>query len=267
VSTNDVRSTEATRHGAYACLSVPPGARQRAAGAAVHALADRLSLRSEFDYGAGHPPDATAFLRRAGAAPADIADDALERADAIIHVASAAARAAQFCAELALLPGPQVTVRVLDGVVRPASYTGNAMHNFAYARRVIQQPGPVMREAFLAPMRKTASWWDKDWMERHTYFLPRYDDTGRMLSQGRARAAATGISCLLRRTYWNTAEPAPAGTYDFLSYFECAGNDIPRFREVCAALRDVARNPERAFAGEGPTWHGTPVATWPALYQ
>jgi hypothetical protein len=160
-----------------------------------------------------------------------------------------------------------VTVRVLDGVVRPTSHTGNAMHNFAYARRVIQQSGPVMREAFLVPMRKTASRWDKGWMERHTYLLPCHDDTSRMLSEGRVRAAATGSSCLMRRTYWNTAEPAPAGAYDILSYFECASNDIPRFREVCAALRDVARNPEWAFAEDGPTLHGTRVATWPALFQ
>lgn len=36
-------------------------------------------------------------------------------------------------------------------------------------------------------------------MERHTYFLPRYDDTGAMQNQGHALAAAQGIACLLRR--------------------------------------------------------------------
>ena len=36
---------------------------------------------------------------------------------------------------------------------------------------------------------------------------------------------------------------------------------------VCAALRDVARNPEWRFVREGPTWHGRRVATWPELFK
>ena len=42
-------------------------------------------------------------------------------------------------------------------------------------------------------MSKTAAWWAKDWMERHTYFLPRYDDAGRMVNEGHALASAAGI--------------------------------------------------------------------------
>jgi hypothetical protein len=68
-----------------------------------------------------------------------------------------------------------VTLRILDGVVRPMTYTGNAMHNFAYAHRVLPQPGRVMPNAFIIPLSKTPTWWAKDWMERHTYFLPRYE--------------------------------------------------------------------------------------------
>jgi hypothetical protein len=26
--------------------------------------------------------------------------------------------------------------------------------------------------------RKAGTWWEKNWMERHTSFLPRYDSTG-----------------------------------------------------------------------------------------
>jgi len=265
---NDVRSTEAIRHGAYVCLSVPPEARRLVVDAAVTPLADRLGLRNEFEPGDQHPPDAVAFLRRVGATPADIADDKLLGADAIVHIASATAGpVTEFCAELARLLGPEITPRVLDGVVRPTNYTGNAMHNFAYAHRVVQQPGPVMPDAFLVPMSKTTDWWDKDWMERHTYFLPRYDDSGRMLNEGHVLAAEAGIACLMRRTYWNAAEPAPAGAYDFISYFECANDDIARFHEVCAALRDVAKNPEWAFVREGPTWHGRRVPTWAELFK
>src|SRR5262245_59649985 len=72
---NDVRSTEATHHGAYVCLSVPPDARPVLASTAVPALADRLGLRNEFEPRDEHPPEAIAFLRRVSATPADIADD------------------------------------------------------------------------------------------------------------------------------------------------------------------------------------------------
>jgi hypothetical protein len=84
--------------------------------------------------------------------------------------------------------------------------------------------------------------------------------------EGHALAAEAGIACLLRRTYKNTAEPAPAGAYDFINYFECADADVPTFHQVCAALRDVGRNPEWKFVREGPTWHGRRVATWEALF-
>ena len=264
---NDFRSAEILRHGAYVCVKVPERARRTVASAAVPALAERLGLRNEFEPGDDHPPEAIAFLRRVGGTPAEIADDDLLHADAVVHVASATASpVAEFCAELTRLLGPGITPRVLSGVVRPMSYTGTAMHNFAYAHRVLQQPGTVMPNAFLVPMSKTGAWWAKDWMERHTYFLPRYDDAGRMVNEGHALASAAGIACLMRRTYKNRSEPAPEGAYDFLTYFECADADVQTFHEVCAALRDVARNPEWKFVREGPTWQGRRVATWPELF-
>lgn len=262
---SDIRSSESLRHGAYLCFAAPDGA--RGAGPAVAAVAERLRLRNEFDAPDGHPAEAIAFLRRVGATPADIADEPLLRAEAVVHVASATAPpVAEFCAELTRLLGPAVTPRILGGVVRPMIYTGNAMHNFAYAHRVLQQPGPVMPNAFLVPMSKTVAWWRKDWMERHTYFLPRYDDAGRMVSEGHALASAAGIACLMRRTYRSETEPPPSGAYDFVTYFECADADVATFHEVCAALRDVNRNPEWAFVREGPTWHGRRVATWAELF-
>src|ERR1700730_12021236 len=74
---NDVRPAEILRHGAYVCLRVPDGARRSAAAAAVPALAEGLGLRNEFAAGDGPPAEAIAYLRRIGAAPADIADDGL----------------------------------------------------------------------------------------------------------------------------------------------------------------------------------------------
>ena len=260
---NDVRSNEALRHGAYLCLRVPDAARAAVARAAVPALVERLGLRNEFAPMDGPPGDTVAFLRRVGATPAAIADDGLLHADAVVHVAApTAAPVAEFCAEAAKLLAPAVTPRVLGGVVRPMTYTGNAMHNFAYARRVLPQPGAVMPNAFLVPMSKTPAWWAKGWMERHTYFLPRYDEQGRMTSEGHALASAAGVPCLLRRTYKHPTEPAPEDAYDFVTYFECADADVPTFHAVCAALRDVGKNPEWAFVREGPTWHGRRVTSW-----
>src|SRR5919108_3127550 len=88
---NEVLPTEVLRHGAYICLTVPSEARARLAAAAVPALAARLKLRNEFEAENGHPPDAVAFLRRVDAVSGAIADDAIRLADAVIHVASAAA--------------------------------------------------------------------------------------------------------------------------------------------------------------------------------
>jgi hypothetical protein len=267
MQSNDVRSTGAIRHGAYLCLDVPTGALATVADAAVPALADRLGLRNEFEPGNGDPPQAIAYLRRISATPRDIEHVDLLRATAVVHVAAATPEpVAEFCAQMRRLLGPDVRPLTLAGVVRPRTYTGDAMYNFAYAHRVLQQPGPVLPNAFLVPMRKSDEWWRKGWMERHTYFLPRYDESGRVVHEGHTLAAAAGIPCLMRRTFKNPVEPAPDGEYDFISYFECADEDVPTFHRVCEALRDVTRNPEWAFVREGPTWHGRRVATWAELF-
>ena len=264
---NEVLATEILRHGAYVCLRVPDEARRAAATSAIPRLAQRLGLCNEFEARDGHPDEAIAFLRRVRATPAAIVDDDLLNADAVVHVASkTAAPVAEFCAEATRLLGPAIKPQVLSGVVRPKNYTGAAMNNFAYAHAVAQQPGAVAPNAFLVPMSKTRAWWAKDWMERHTYFLPRYDDAGRMVNEGHALAAAVGIACLMRRTYKHPAEPAPGGAYDFITYFECADADVPTFHAVCSALRDVTKNPEWSFVREGPTWHGRRVATWSELF-
>ena len=265
---NSVLPREVLRHGAYVCVRLADGADSRAAAAVdIPALAEKLGLVNEFDPAGGPPAQSIAFLRRHGARDGAIADDGVAQADAVVHVAAPTAQpVGDDCAEAARLLGPLARLRVNGGVVRPKVYTGAAMNNFAYAHQVVQQPGRVMPNAFLLPMSKVAAWWTKDWMERHTYFLPRYDDDGRMRSEGHALASSAGVACLLRRTYKATAEPAPEGAYDFVTYFECADADVPTFHQVCDALRDVARNPEWKFVREGPMWQGRRVATWPELF-
>src|SRR5215471_17048480 len=265
---NSVLPREILRHGAYVCLRLADGADRRAvAAAAIPALAEKLGLVNEFDPPDGPPALSIAFLRRQGATAGGIADDGVALADAVVHVAAPTAQpVSDFCAEATRLLGSMAALRVIGGVVRPRTYTGAAMNNFAYAHQVVQQPGRTMPNAFLLPMNKTAAWWKKDWMERHTYFLPRYDDEGRMTSEGHALASAAGIPHMLRRTYKSPSSPAAEGAYDFVTYFECADAAVPMFHQVCASLRDVAKNPKCKFVREGPTWHGRRVATWPELF-
>lgn len=264
---DDLRSSEPTRYGCYVCLRVPQEIRPAVAGSDVASVAERLGFANEFVTATGHPSDAVAFLRRIDARPGAIECQGLFLADAVIHVASSAEVAVKtFRSELVELLPSAIEMCILDGVAKPANYTGNAMHNFAYAHQVVQQPAHVMPNAFVLPMRKTGEWWAMDWMERHTYFLPRYDDAGRMLCEGHALAAESGISCLLRRTYKSRTEPAPSDSFDFVNYFECAEADVPTFYAVCAALRDITRNPEWKFVLEGPTWHGVRVREWSELF-
>jgi hypothetical protein len=247
--------------GAYLCGRSTGG---RVDAAALMGLAEARGLVNEFE---AKPAtgDSVAFLRRQGGAAGIIADDDVLHADWVIHVASRRQGVVEsFCKEAYGLLAP-ARVRVLSGVIGTKNYTGAAMNNWAYARQVVQQPAATMPNAFLVPMSKTAEWWRKGWMERHTYFLPRYDDHGRMISEGHALAAAAGIPCMLRRTYRHSVEPAPEGTYDFITYFECADADVPTFHKVCEALRDPARNPEWRFVREGPTWHGRRVASAQAM--
>jgi len=254
-------AAEVLRHGAYLAIAAPDEARAALAAAPVQAVAERLGLASEFHAPDGHPAHAVAFLSRAGSTPADMADPRLSEAGAIVHVASADGEiVSTFCAEVERLLGHGGGVSVLRGTVRPMQYTGGAMHEFAYAHQRTQGSGDAMPNAFLLPLKKRPEWWAKDWMERHTYFLPRYED-GRMVSEGHPLAAAAGIPALMRRTYRCDADP-----YDFLTYFECADADVATFHAVCAALRDVRRNPEWRFVREGPTWRGRRRASWSALW-
>lgn len=257
----------ALRHGAYVCIRFSATTPSALAALPIPSLVERFAFRNEFDAETGHPDEAIAFLRRVDGTHSDIADETVRLADVVIHVASQTADpVAKLCAEVTRLLAPAATLRILSGVVRATNYTGGLMHGFAYAPQRQQQPGPVMPNAFLLPMRKTAAWWAKHWMERHTYFLPRYDETGRQISEGHALAAAPGIPYLMRRTYKHAVEPAPGDAYDFLTYFECDDAGVPAFHEVCVALRDVRRNPEWAFVREGPTWQGRRVAAWPQLF-
>jgi hypothetical protein len=268
MANDEFLAREVLGHGAYVCGRRLDGADVRGVETGgLGALAARLGLRNEFEPGDPAVRESIAFLRRIGARAGDIDDADVLGADWVVHVASRRREAvAEITGEVVRLLAPVARVRTLTGEIRPRNYTGAAMDKWAYGRQVVQQAGAVMPNAFLVPMSKTPEWWRKDWMERHTYFLPRYDDQGRMLNEGHALATEAGIAHLLRRTYRHASEPAPGGEYDFITYFECSDAGVPVFHQVCAALRDVKRNPEWQFVREGPTWHGRRVASWAALF-
>jgi len=250
------------RCGAYVCVTAPAKTVTTVAAAPIADLAGRLSLDNEFA-AHGHPAGAIAYLRRVDTTAGQLPDAGLLTADAVVHVASNdAATVSAFCSDVGRLLSPVARIRVLAGMVAPTRYTGGAMHDFAYATQRAQEPGEAMPNAFILPLRKLPEWWAKDWMERHTYFLPRYDADGRMAAEGHALAASAGVPALMRRTY----RCADDADYDFLTYFECADADVPVFQRVCAALRDVRRNPEWAFVREGPTWRGRRMPSWSSLW-
>lgn len=258
---------DSVRHGAYVCISAPRDAADALAAAPVADVAARYHLENEYAARDGHPERAIAFLRRVDSTPADVVDEGLSSAAGVVHVAandSALVQAA--CAGIERLLDGIARVRTLRGTVQPTRYTGGAMHEFAYARQLTQRDGESMPNALLLPLLKLPAWWAKDWMERHTYFLPRYDEDGRMVNEGHALAAAPGIPVLMRRTYRSEETPRTADSYDFVTYFECADADVATFDIVCASLRDVQRNPEWRFVREGPTWRGRRLPSWSALW-
>jgi hypothetical protein len=159
------------------------------------------------------------------------------------------------------------TVETLAGVQRPRSYTSYAMTQFAYAPALAPQPGAACPIGVVTPQNKTAAWWAMDWMQRESFFLPRYDAQARLVAKGHALAAAVGIPYIVRRNVHAPEHYGREGDYDFVPYFEFAEEHAPIFRAVMAALRDTAQNPEWAYVREGPEWWGRRVGSAAALWE
>jgi len=159
------------------------------------------------------------------------------------------------------------TVETLAGVQRPRSYTSYAMTQFAYAPALAPQPGTTCPIGVVTPQNKTAAWWAMDWMQRESFFLPRYDTQARLVAKGHALAAAVGIPYIVRRNVHAPEHYGRAGNYDFVPYFEFAEEHAPIFRAIMAALRDTNQNPEWAYVREGPEWWGYRVGYAAALWE
>jgi hypothetical protein len=150
---------------------------------------------------------------------------------------------------------------VLDGAERAPRYTSAEMHNYANKPAVSRLSGRVARNAIILPMSKTAAWWEKTALERHSYFYPHENSKGATV-KGHATAAEAGIRTIFRRLYHNPDGYQRDGEFDFVTYFECSDEHLPTFDKICRALRDERQNPEWKYVVEGPEWRGRRVFRW-----
>lgn len=150
---------------------------------------------------------------------------------------------------------------VLDGAERMPRYTSAEMQKFAYKPALSRQSGRVARNSIIVPMCKTAEWWEKSALERHSYFYPHGGANGSQV-KGHAKSAEAGISKVFRRLYHNPDGYQRPNEFDFITYFECTDENLPVFDEMCRALRDSTQNPEWRYVLEGPEWRGKRVLRW-----
>ena len=150
----------------------------------------------------------------------------------------------------------------LEGAERAPRYTSAELHDFAYKRAALRRTGRQSTCAVILPLSKTDAWWSQGTLDRHAFFYPHIDQTTGCPVQGHARAAEEGIATLYRRLFHNPDGYQRAGEYDFLTYFECAAEEMPIFDRVHQSLRDTSRNPEWKYVREGPIWKGRRVLRW-----
>lgn len=229
-------------------------ARLRAAGSIVG-----RGFFNEFDTegGASAPHETIQFLVRAdhGGTPGAGAPYALQ------VCSKYRPRLEETDAELRRRVAEIAQVSTLVGAVRVPQYTSAAMYAYAFKPAMTRGSGRVQKNAIIIPMRKTKEWWDKPELERQTYFYPHADPTGARV-KGHARAAEAGIATIYRKLYYNPDGPAREAEWDFVTYFECADEQLTTFDEICRALRDIRHNPEWRYVIEGPEWRGRRVMKW-----
>jgi len=153
-------------------------------------------------------------------------------------------------------------VLILDGVERAPRYSSAEMHKFAYKPALARQSGRVSRNCVIMPMSKSAAWWEKSALERHSYFYPHHEDSSGSPVKGHAKVAEPGISTIFRRLYHNPDGYQRPDEFDFITYFECTDENMPVFDQICRALRDERQNPEWRYVLEGPEWRGKRVLRW-----
>lgn len=188
--------------------------------------------------------------------------DGIAAAPFVVHIsANYRPRLDEVVADLRRRLGDAAAVNVLDGAERAPRYSSAEMHKYAYKPALARQSGRVARNAVIVPMSKTAEWWEKSALERHSYFYPHANGNGAP-AKGHATAAEAGIPKIFRRLYHNPDGYQRQDEFDFITYFECADENLPVFDNICRALRDQHQNPEWKYVVEGPEWRGRRVLRW-----
>lgn len=150
----------------------------------------------------------------------------------------------------------------LEGALRNPRYSSPEMVNYSYRGAPPRRSGRVSRNAIIIPIRKSAAWWLKTPLERHSFFYPHVDEASACPVKGHAVAAEKGIASLFRRVYHNPDGYERANEFDFLTYFECDDDGLGVFDHVLSSLRDQSQNPEWRYVEEGPIWRGRRVLRW-----
>lgn len=263
-----------TGHGRLLFVQFPAAGRDERLAEAIDALGAGLENMHFVD---GHPAEGASRrgrLQYLRAAPGfgterDVADPGISSADALVRLEGLDLEPllAYERGLRRILEDHGGAVHARAGVQKERSYTSYAMTQFAYAPAQPPRPGRVCPLGVVTPQDKTAEWWAMDWMRREGFFLPRYDERGRIVAKGHALASAAAIPCVTRRLLHNADGYGRNAGWDFIGYFEFAEADTGIFREVMASLRDHQQNPEWRYVREGPEWWGWRVGRadelWP----
>jgi len=186
--------------------------------------------------------DAPAAVARLGARPHTVSEYRVEEAraakgDPALPVA-AGARLVRVEVAARLHPAAGAPEPLFQGVPRHLEYTTGAQKAELAASR-----GPLAPSentlAVLIPIRKSAAWWALPLDARVEHFRPRAG------LQGHTAIGAPFTDRIYRKLYHSRY--ATESEYDFVTYFEFDRAHGGAFRELLAALRDPARNPEWGF--------------------
>ena len=104
--------------------------------------------------------------------------DGIGAARYVIHVsANYRPRLVEVVCDFKRRIGDAADLRILDGAERMPRYTSAEMRTYAYKPALSRQSGRVATNAIILPMSKTAEWWEKSPLERHSYFYPHHEDS------------------------------------------------------------------------------------------
>ena len=141
-------------------------------------------------------------------------------------------RLQEFELELRRRLGDVGDVIAIDGAERTPRYSSSDMYEFAYRQAMPRKTGRIARNAIVLPISKSAGWWKKPALDRHTYFYPHVDAGTGCPVHGHAQTAQEGIPTIYRRLFHNPDGYERVGEFDFITYFECEDENLATFDKI-----------------------------------